>query len=199
MDIREQALLKKIVENAPDYVDRTEEIKERKASQLALEDIRKYEEYEKANAQLKIDNYFQYVENCKSVCSYLYTEFNWIFNYMVKENVNYETMAKCLYVLKLIEDGQLSQQEGSAIIGKMFAEIYYHKSIKEGESGLSTDNNVDSNVDAPLEMSWKTYKDNQTQQSAKVIEQQPVKVSRQQRRLNERQSAKLEKKNENKK
>ena len=156
----EQAKIQELVTNQTDYVDNTNDIRERKASEHLLVEIRNFEAFEKKNLQLKKDNFVEYVDKCKEICPYLNVHFNGIFNYLLKENVNYDIMAQFLYVLKMIEDGKMTQQDGSGAIGKILGQIYLDPAVQT-KSAISSPSNEDSEsvkAQPALEIGWKSYK-----------------------------------------
>ena len=152
----EQVKIQELITNQTDYVDNTNDIRERKASEQLLGEIRRFEEFEKKNQKLKKDNFVQYVEKCKTICPYLNVHFNGVFNYLLKENINYDIMAQFLYVLKMIEDGKMTQQDGSGAIGKILGQIYLDPAVQAKEAITSTK----EDTPPPLEIGWKSYKKN---------------------------------------
>ena len=156
----EQSKIQELITNQTDYVDNTDDIRERKASEKLLIEIRNFEVFEQKNKELKKDNFVEYVEKCKKICPYLNVHFNGIFNYLLKENINYDIMAQFLYVLKMIEDGKMTQQDGSGAIGKILGQIYLDPAVQTKNAISSSPSNEEHESPPALEIGWKSYKKN---------------------------------------
>ena len=71
-------------------------------------------------------------------------------------------MTQALTTLKKIEDGDIDQQEGSVMMGKILHRVFVESALKRGEH---LDNEDTNNNNEPIEpknagkpMSWKQYK-----------------------------------------
>lgn len=155
---QEKIDLKKLVSNMPDeYVDNTEGIRSLKHSRLIHADIIKIEDLKKKNPDM---DPFQFRELCETECVFLFYKYTDIFNRLLRNEIDLAIMEKALNVLLKIEEGEIDQQEGSVIVGKLFHEIYV-------DSALRRSNNLDKEVDLESEtkpkyegtpISWKEYK-----------------------------------------
>ena len=78
-------------------------------------------------------------------------------------------MLEALKTLKQIEDGNINQQEGSMIMGKLFYKVFVSNAIKHEEKVNETldsndvvdtdvSNNPVHNMNEGIKMSWKDYK-----------------------------------------
>ena len=67
-------------------------------------------------------------------------------------------MSKLLIVLKLIEDGQIEQQDGSVRVGRLLKELYLDSAVKRADA-LDKEHNKEKPVmKSGKEISWKKYK-----------------------------------------
>ena len=60
----------------------------------------------------------------------LYTD---LFNKLVKDELNLVIMIKLIRILELIEQGQVDQNEGSVMVGKILKEMYVDSALRLGE------------------------------------------------------------------
>jgi hypothetical protein len=81
-----------------------------------------------------------------------------IFNKVVKGEIDLTIMTKMLTVLKLIEDGNVDQHEGSVMVGKILKELYIDSAIKTADNidKEYADQKVEPEEGKPI--SWKEYK-----------------------------------------
>ena len=81
-----------------------------------------------------------------------------IFNKILKDEIDLAIMTRLLIVLKLIEDGQVDQHEGSAMVGKILKELYIDSAMKCSEK---LDKEYDSEKVEKVvgqQISWSEYK-----------------------------------------
>jgi hypothetical protein len=93
---------------------------------------------------------------------YKYTD---IYNRLLKDEVNLTIMNKALDVLKRIEDGEIDQQEGSVIVGKLFHEIYVDSALRRSanlDAAAANEKKKSQSAVPPREptknISWRQYK-----------------------------------------
>lgn len=139
-----------------DYQDNTEYLRDIKRSTLIRYDVLKMERLKrKDKSNTTMD---EFSELCKRECSYLFTNYPMIFNKMLKDVLDLRLLFVALDTLKKIEEGAIDQEEGSILMGKLFAEMYLDSSKREG---ASRDAAVADTQEAPVEgkaISWKQYK-----------------------------------------
>lgn len=137
--------------------DNTESIRKLKHSDLIRNDIRKLENLKKIKA---ITNLLCFQEMAKTECAFLYNNYMDIFNKILKDEINLQTMSKFLIVLKLIEDGKVDQHEGSAMVGQILKELYLDSAVKCADNldkANASENETVAKVDGQ-QISWNEYK-----------------------------------------
>jgi hypothetical protein len=133
MNAKEALDLKRLV-NESQCEDNTENIRKLKHSVLIRNDIRKLEELKQKNDYLKTHDAEQFRELCLNECPFLFSNYTDIFNKTIKDELDLKIMTKLLIVLKLIEDGQVDQHEGSVMVGKFLKELYIDSAIKRADN-----------------------------------------------------------------
>jgi hypothetical protein len=116
------------------------------------------ENLKKTNVSLRKSNPDEFNEVCQKECNFLFNHYTDIFNKIIKDEIDLRIMTKLLICLKLIEDGNVDQHEGSVMVGKILKELYIDSAIKRGE-------NLDKEREAERvepntgkKMSWKDFK-----------------------------------------
>ena len=161
MNPQEKIDLKKLMHNmTDDYVDNTEGIRELKHSRLIHADIVKLEQIKKDNADMRLSNPVQFREVCEGECVFLFYKYTDIFNRLLRDEIDLAIMEKALNVLLKIEEGEMDQQEGSVMVGKLFHEIYVDSALRRSEN-LDKAASADPESKPKYEgvaISWKEYK-----------------------------------------
>ena len=85
----------------------------------------------------------------------------WFFNRLLKDELDLGLLSQALVTLKKIENGEIDQQEGSVMMGKILHRVFVESATKRGE-------NLDTVESEPIEpknngqtISWKEYKNRQ--------------------------------------
>ena len=158
MDSQDRINLKKLVSEM-DCENNTDNIRKLKHSVLIRNDIRKLEALKTTQSVLKNTDLHAFQELAKIECVFLYNNYMDIFNKIVKDELDLAIMSKLLVVLKLIEDGQVDQHEGSAMVGKILKELYIDSALKTSEN-LDKANPQDEPVEkvSGQNISWSEYK-----------------------------------------
>lgn len=133
MDATERLNLKNMLAQNTDYVDHTEDIRRLKHSGLLLDGMRDIEKLKRANKELRESNPDEFADMCKLVAPLMYKLYTDIFNKMVKDEINLVIMVKLIRILELIEQGQVDQNEGSVMVGKILKELYVDSAVRTGE------------------------------------------------------------------
>lgn len=133
MDATERLNLKKMLEQNKDYVDHTEDIRRLKHSGLLLDGMRDIEKLKRANSVLRESNPDEFAEMCKLAAPLMYKLYTDIFHKMVKDEINLVIMIKLIRILELIEQGQVDQNEGSVMVGKILKELYVDSAVRTGD------------------------------------------------------------------
>jgi hypothetical protein len=154
----ERLNLDKLIKES-DCENNTEHIRKVKHSVLIRDDIRKMDRMKTTHKELRTLDNEKFQQLCQSECSFLFTNYNDIFNRLIKDELDLTIMTKLLIVLKLIEDGKVDQHEGSVMVGRLLKELYVDSAIKHGE-------NLDKQYESESKpekidgkkISWKEYK-----------------------------------------
>lgn len=150
--------LKKELESLKDeYQDNTDYIRKAKNSVIIRDEILAMERLKRS---YKGDlNSEEFAEMCRVECRFLYDNYMFLFNRLLKDILNLKMMFQFLHVLKQVEDGGINQEEGSVIVGQILKDIYLDCAIREADR-------LDQKYSAerpppPMEgksISWKQYK-----------------------------------------
>jgi hypothetical protein len=162
MNPQEKIDLKKLVNNMPDeYVDNTEGIRALKHSRLIHADIQKMESLKIEYADMRLSNPIKFQELCEVECIFLFYKYTDIYNRLLRDEIDLAIMEKALNVLLKIEEGEIDQQEGSVIVGKLFHEIYVDSALRRSENLDKAASASDADSKPKYEgvsISWKEYK-----------------------------------------
>jgi hypothetical protein len=165
MNPQEKIDLKKLIGKMDDYEDNTNGIREMKHSADIHADIMKMEELKKEHAELRKTDPLAFSQLCESECIFLFYKYTDIYNRLLKDEVNLTIMNKALDVLKRIEDGEIDQQEGSVIVGKLFHEIYVDSALRRSanlDAAAANEKKKSQSAVPPREptknISWRQYK-----------------------------------------
>ena len=155
----ERLNLKKLIDNNSDsYVDNTSQIRKLKHSIKIRDDIREMEIYKAKNQKLKQKDYSSFEGRLQEKCSFLFNNYTDIFNKLLKDEIDLNIMQKLLYVLNLIEEEKLDQNEGSVAVGKLLKELYIDSALRRAD-------NLDKEHEGEIvpkeegkKISWKEFK-----------------------------------------
>ena len=127
----ERLNLEKMV-RASDAEDNTEKIRNLKHSKLIEEDVQELLNLKSKYKRLSESNPAQFDLICEKKCNFLFFNYTIIYNKIKKDNIDLNLLAHFLVILKKIENSELSQHEGSVMVGKILKEIYIDSALKEG-------------------------------------------------------------------
>ena len=153
----ERINLKKLM-NEMDYEDNTETIRRLKHSTKIRENIRKFEELKKEHAEVRINSPEQFFNIVQTECEFLYNNYTDIFRRIMKDEVDIVIMSKLLIVLKLIEDGQIDQQDGSVRVGRLLKELYLDSAVKRADALDKERSGEKEPVNEGKSISWSKFK-----------------------------------------
>lgn len=153
----ERLNLKKMMSEM-DYTDNTENIRRLKHSIKIRNDIRKMEDLKREYSVLRTESPEQFFNIVYAECRFLYDNYIDIFTRVMKNEIDIGIMSKLLIVLKLIEDGQMNQEDGSVRIGRLLKDLYLDSAVKRADNidKEHADEKVEANVGKTI--SWNTYK-----------------------------------------
>ena len=130
MNATDRLNLKKLIDET-ECENNTENIRKLKHSVLIRNDIRKMEQNKSKYQSIDPE---QFVELCKSECSFLFNNYTDIFNKVKKDEIDLNILFQLIYILKQIEDGKLDQHTGSYEVGKLLKSIYIDSAIKKADN-----------------------------------------------------------------
>jgi hypothetical protein len=133
MNADERLNLKKMLSQNKDYVDHTEDIRRLKHSGLLLDGMRDIEKLKRANVEMRQNKPDEFIEMCKTVAPLMYNLYTDLFNKLVKDELNLVIMIRLIRILELIEQGQVDQNEGSVMVGKILKELYVDSAVRLGD------------------------------------------------------------------
>lgn len=138
MNNTESLQLKKMI-NENNVKDYTNDIREKKHSELIRNDVTIMIELKQKYSRLMSSNPKQFDNIITSQCSFLFNNYTDIFNKVKKNEINLDTLWNLLNILKKIEDGNIDQHTGSYEVGKLLKNIYIDSSImKENNKSKKT-------------------------------------------------------------
>lgn len=157
MNKQESLDLKRLI-NETQCENNTENIRKLKHSVLIRNDIRSLETLKKTNISLSKSNPDEFTEVCQQECNFLFNNYTDIFNKILKDELDLRIMTRLLICLKLIEDGNVDQHEGSVMVGKILKELYIDSAIKRGDN-LDKEREAERvEPNSGKKMSWRDFK-----------------------------------------
>ena len=104
-------------------------------------------------------------ELCMSKCSFLFFNYTDIYNKILKNEINTDTLYSFIGVLKQIEDGELNEHDGSIKVGEILKTLYIDSAMRKSkkldeenknQEGKGEDNEKEERVTKTI--SWAEYK-----------------------------------------
>ena len=163
MNPEERLNLKKMLAQNQDYVDHTEDIRRVKHSGLLLDSLRDIEKLKRSNSELKKSDPVKFEELCRDAAPLMFKLYTDLFHKLVKDELNLVILIKLIRVLELIEQEQIDQNEGSAMVGKMLKEMYVDSAIRRGDN-LDKEREANQTEDHAVErepaknISWRQWR-----------------------------------------
>ena len=159
MNPSEKLNLQKMI-NENDVEDCTNDIREKKHSQLIKDDVKALLQLKNKYPRLMESNINQFNNMCVSKCNFLYTNYTDLFNRIKNDELDLNILDQFLIILKKIEDKKLDQHEGSFIVGKILKQMYVDSALKKSEKLDKKKKNDTSSIDPhkPKNISYKQYK-----------------------------------------
>lgn len=155
MNQQERLDLKKLIQYN-NYEDNTRGIRELKHSDAITADITKLEKLKKKHADLLKSDESKFMSLCQSECSFLFQKYTDIFNRIIKGQLDLGLMTQSLVILKKIENGEIDQQEGSVIMGKILHKIFVESALQHNAN--ESNDNITTPVNNGKNMTWSEYK-----------------------------------------
>jgi hypothetical protein len=162
MNLEEKLNLKKMLAQSQDFVDHTEDIRRLQHSKLLLDSMREIEKLKRSKSDVRKNDPDGFFEMCKTVAPLMYNLYTDLFNKLVKDELNLVIMIKLIRILELIEQGQVDQNEGSMMVGKILKEMYVDSAMRLGEKldKQREEENPTQPVEKPepKNISWRAWK-----------------------------------------
>ena len=158
MTPEERLNLKKMM-NEADYKDNTHNIRRLKHSKMIKENLKRIEELKKEHESMRVTHPEGFFSIVQQECRFLYDNYTDIFNRLMQDEFDPVIFTRFLIVLKMIEDGQLDQQEGSAMIGKYLKELYLDSAIRKADALDRERSGEKEPLKDGIDISWKKYKE----------------------------------------
>lgn len=118
---------------ANDTEDCTEEIRNKKQSELIRNDIKQMVYLKNKYNRLAKSNPNEFDKMCTSQCNFLFNNYTDIYNKVKNDNLDLKILDNFLNILKKIEDGEINQHEASYLVGKYLKELYIDSALKTQE------------------------------------------------------------------
>ena len=132
MDPLEKLNLSKMID-ANNVQDCTDDIRQKKHSQLIRDDVARLVGLKKKYSRLAQSNPSQFDTMCVSQCSFIFNHYMEIFNKVKKDEMNLQILQQLLDVLKQIEDAKLDQHTGAFEVGKLLKAMYIDSALTKAE------------------------------------------------------------------
>jgi len=142
-----------------DYQDNTDSIRRLKHSKHIRDTVKHMENLKIEHAGMKFTHPDGYYNIMQEECRFLYDNYTDLFNRLMKDELDITILNKFLIVLKMIEDGQLDQQEGSVMIGKHLKELYLDSAVRKADALNEEHLEEKEEPKVGKEISWKLFKE----------------------------------------
>jgi len=153
----ERINLKKLM-NEMEYEDNTETIRRLKHSTKIRDNVKKLTALKKEHADMRITSPEQFFNIVQVECKFLYDNYTDIFRRMMQDEIDVTIMSKLLIVLKLIEDGQIDQQDGSVRVGRLLKEMYLDSAVKRADALDKEHSGKKEPINEGKSISWNKFK-----------------------------------------
>ena len=147
--------------NANDVEDQTDLIRSTRHSDKINDEVKNLIAIKSKYQRLAKSNPNEFEQMCLSRCAFLYNNYTDIYNKVKKDEIDLDILSKFLTVLKKIEDGEVSQHEGSFMVGKLLKELYVDSALKKSEKLDAIQNRKkkgEKKTPKPREITWAEYK-----------------------------------------
>ena len=148
--------------------DNTEMIRKLKQSISIKKDVDNMIKLKKEYPTMYETDKSGFEELCMSKCSFLFFNYTDIYNKILKNEINTDTLYSFIGVLKQIEDGELNEHDGSIKVGEILKTLYIDSAMRKSkkldkeneknknQEGKGDDNEKEERVTKTI--SWAEYK-----------------------------------------
>jgi len=154
MNSFEKQKLEEIKKQNNDYIDNTDGIRRLKHSHLIRNEILKMEKLKKEKKEIREENPILFSQLCQTSCTFLYNSYTDIYHRVFKDELDLLLMEQALTTLEKIEEGDINQEEGSVLMGKLFYKVFVESAIKRDKEN---DKKI-QRKEPDISCSWKEYK-----------------------------------------
>ena len=130
MDNSDRLNLQKMI-NANDVEDFTDDIREKKHSELIKQDLRTMIVLKKLHSDIAKNDPSGFEIICIERCQFLFNNYTDIFNKIRKDELDLDIFMKFIEILKMIEDGKLDQHEASFKVGTILKQLYIDSALRK--------------------------------------------------------------------
>ena len=132
---------------ANDTTDQTELMRQLKHSAILRKDV---------DRLVQLRDTTNNADQMMTECSFLFTYYTDIFNKVKKREIDVDLLYRFFDVLKQIEDGELTQHEGSFQVGTILKELYIDSALKKADK-LNADAPIKEQMKPVHNISWKEF------------------------------------------
>ena len=170
MNDSERLQLQKMIKTN-DTEDNTVLIRSLQHSKLIWADVNNILSLKKKYADLEKSDPEEFATLCSGHANFIFTTYTDIFNKVIKNEINLDTLLELINVLKSIEEGACDQHEGSFAVGKILKEMYIDSALIKSENNERLNGSQSEHlttigehtIEEPIieeDISWKEYRKN---------------------------------------
>jgi len=152
---KERLDLKRLV-NESECENNTETIRELKHSSKILADVCALEKLKREKPVTTKDA--EFIVECSQKADFLYIYYPDIFHKVLMDEIDMRILSKLLRVLKMIEDNEVDQHEGSAMVGKILKEMYIDSAVRHGDNLDKKHEHEKVKKENGRRINWRQYK-----------------------------------------
>jgi len=157
MNDDEKILLKRMID-ANQTADNTEKIRKLKHSNHIRTCVQNILQLKKKYSRLEKSNSEQFKMMCVKQSQFLYDNYNDLYNKVMNNEMNLETLDKFLVILSQIENGELTQHEGSYKVGHILKKLYVDSALMRENKTKTKKKGKTIPKTVPKKMTWNDYK-----------------------------------------
>lgn len=157
MDPENRLNLQKMI-NANDVQDMTEEIRNKKHSDLIRNDIKTLLFLKRKFSRLQQSDPSEFENKCILECQFLFNNYTDIFNKVRKDEIDLKMLNQFLDILREIENGNLDQHTASFKVGTILKEIYIDSALKKSEKLDKETNQEIKEIVKEKNINWSQWK-----------------------------------------
>ena len=157
MDNSDRLNLQKMI-NANDVEDFTDDIREKKHSELIKQDLRTMIVLKKLHSDIAKNDPSEFEIICIERCQFLFNNYTDIFNKIRKDELDLDIFMKFIEILKMIEDEKIDQHEASFKVGTLLKELYIDSALRKSQHLDELNGTAELKHIEPKNISWTQWK-----------------------------------------